>query len=306
MWTLIAEQTLNGVALGVLLFLLAAGLTLVLGVLNLVNLAHGSLYMLGAYFAVTFVAWTGSFVVGGLLAVAATVAAGIAVEFAVLRTLYARSHLDQLLATFGLVLFFNEVVHLVWGPAGRTLAVPQALAGHVSVLPGLAVPAYRLAVVAVGLSVAAGLYALIVHTRAGMLVRAGASNRPMAEALGVNIPALFTALFALGAALAALAGILAAPLVTLEIGMGDNILILAFVVIVVGGIGSIRGAFAAALGIGLIDTLGRAFLPEFLEAVLPPNAAATVAPAISSVLIYAVMAAVLALRPSGLFAAGRG
>ena len=306
MWTLIAEQALNGVALGVLLFLLSAGLTLVLGVLNLVNLAHGSLYMLGAYFAITFTAWTGSLVLGGLLAVVATVVVGVAVEVLVLRTLYARSHLDQLLATFGLVLFFNEFVHIVWGPAGRTLAVPEALAGQVAVLPGLAYPAYRLAVLAVGLAVAAGLYVLIVHTRAGMLVRAGASNRQMAAALGVNIRALFTALFGLGAALAALAGILAAPIVTLGIGMGDDILILAFVVIVVGGIGSIRGAFVAAVGVGLIDTLGRAFLPELLEAALPPNAAATIGPALSSVLIYLVMAAVLALRPTGLFPASRG
>ena len=306
MWTLIAEQALNGVALGVLLFLLSAGLTLVLGVLNLVNLAHGSLYMLGAYFAVTFVAWTGSLVLGGLLAVGATVVVGVTAEVLVLRTLYARSHLDQLLATFGLVLFFNELVHLVWGPAGRTLAVPEALAGQVAVLPGLEYPAYRLAVLAAGLAVAAGLYVLIVHTRAGMLVRAGASNRQMAAALGVNIQVLFTALFGLGAALAALAGILAAPLVTLEIGMGDDILILAFVVIVVGGIGSIRGAFAAAVGVGLIDTLGRAFLPELLEAALSANAAATIGPALSSVLIYLVMAAVLALRPTGLFPASRG
>ena len=302
---LIAEQFVNGLHLGVLLFLLSAGLTLVFGVMRLVNLAHGSFYMLGAYFSVTFTAWTGSFLAGAALAVVATAATGVVVERIALARLYRRDPLDQLLATFGLVLFFNELVQVAWGPAALTLPPPAVLAGHVTVLPGLALPAWRLAIVGTGLAVAVGLYAVVAHTRVGMWVRAGATNPDMASALGINLKLLFTAVFSAGAALAGLAGILAAPLLTVRAGMGDDILVLAFVVVVIGGMGSVRGAFAASLALGLIDAAGRAFLPELLAALLPRAAADAAAPALSSVLLYVAMAVMLAARPAGLFPAAR-
>lgn len=302
---LVVEQALNGVQFGVLLFLLAAGLTLVFGVMNFVNLAHGSLYMLGAYFAATFIPWTGSYLAGALLALMAVAALGIVLEVLLLRHLYQRDHLDQVLATFGLILFSNELVPILWGPAGLSIPVPPWLAGQVTLLPGLTYPAYRLGVLGAGLGAAAFLYVLVAHTRTGMRIRAGASDRPMVEALGVNVPALFTVIFGLGAALAALAGILAGPLLSVQVGMGEDILVLAFVVVVIGGIGSIRGAFAAALGIGLIDTIGRAFLPRLLEATFPEAVADAAGPALSAMLIYLTMVAVLAFRPQGLFPAAR-
>ena len=303
---LLIEQILNGVQLGLLLFLLAAGLTLVFGIMDLVNLAHGSLYMMGAYFAATFVGWTGSFVLGLLLALPAAFLLGIVLERVALSTLYARDHLDQVLATFGLILFFNELVRLVWGPGGRTIPLPAALNGTVTLLPGLNYPIYRLIVIVVGAAVAFFLYWLVAKTRLGMRIRAGASNREMIGALGVDIRLLYTLVFGLGAAFAALAGIMAAPITTAQIGMGESILIIALVVIVIGGIGSIRGAFVAALLVGMIDTMGRAFLPEALRAVMSAPAANTLAPALASMLIYLLMALILFLRPEGLFPARRG
>jgi len=297
------EQCLNGVQLGMLLFLLAAGLTLIFGIMDLVNLAHGSLYMLGAYFAATFAALTDSFVVGALLALVATAVVGMALEVIAIRPLYGRSHLDHVLGTFGLLLFFNELVRLVWGPAGMTLSLPSEMLRAVQVIPGIYYPVYRLVIILTTLAVAALLYVLVMHTRLGMLIRAGASNREMVGALGINIKLLYTMVFGLGAALAGFAGLMQAPILTVQIGMGENILILALVVIVIGGIGSIRGAFVAALIVGLIDTLGRAFLPDLLRAVLSTNAALTLAPALSSMSIYVLMAAILALRPEGLFPA---
>jgi len=297
------EQCLNGVQLGMLLFLLAAGLTLIFGIMDLVNLAHGSLYMLGAYFAATFAAVTGSFVLGALLALLATAAAGMVLEVIAIRPLYGRPHLDHVLGTFGLLLFFNELVRLVWGPAGMTLSLPSQMLRAVQLLPGLYYPLYRLVIILVALAVAALLYFVVMRTRLGMLIRAGASNREMVGALGVNIKLLYTLVFGLGAALAGFAGLMQAPILTVQIGMGENILILAFVVIVIGGIGSIRGAFVAAIIVGLIDTLGRAFLPDMLRAVLSTNAALTLAPALSSMSIYMLMAAVLVIRPEGLFPA---
>jgi branched-chain amino acid transport system permease protein len=300
------EQCLNGVQLGMLLFLLAAGLTLVFGIMDLVNLAHGSLYMLGAYFAATFAAWTDSFIAGAVLALIATLVVGMAVELIAIRRLYGRDHLDHVLGTFGLILFFNELVRLVWGPAGMTLPLPSQMLTAVEVLPGIYYPLYRLVIILVTLAVAGLLYLLVMRTRTGMLIRAGASNREMVSALGVNIKLLFTLVFGLGAALAGFAGLMQAPILTVQIGMGENILIVAFVVIIIGGIGSIRGAFVAALFVGLADTLGRAFLPELLRTVLSENAAATLAPALSSMMIYMLMAAVLVVRPEGLFpASGR-
>jgi len=297
------EQCLNGIELGMLLFLLAAGLTLVFGIMDLVNLAHGSLYMLGAYFAATFAVLTGSFVAAIVLAVICSLIAGMVLEVIALRPLYGRDHLDHVLGTFGLLLFFNELVRLVWGPGGMTLALPPQMLAAVQILPGVYYPLYRLVIILVTLAVAALLYVLVMRTRLGMLIRAGASNREMVGALGINIKLLYTLVFGLGAALAGFAGVMQAPILTVQIGMGENILILAFVVIIIGGIGSIRGAFVAACIVGLIDTLGRAFLPDALHAVLSANAAASLGPALSSMSIYMLMAAVLIVRPEGLFPA---
>jgi branched-chain amino acid transport system permease protein len=298
---LFLEQCLNGLQFGLLLFLLAAGLTLVFGIMDMVNLAHGSLYMVGAYFAAMFVALTGSFLIGAILALGATILVGMAVEVVAIRRLYGRDHLDHVLGTFGLILFFNEAVRIVWGPAGLTLRLPDWLNTSVPILPGLDYPTYRIAIIVTALLVALFLYVLVMRTRVGMLIRAGATNREMTGALGVNIGLLYTLVFGLGAALAALAGLMQAPIQTVQIGMGENILILAFVVIIIGGIGSVRGAFIAAIMVGLIDTIGRAFLPDLLRLVLSSRSASTVAPALSSMLIYLVMAIVLVVRPAGLF-----
>jgi len=302
--TLFIEQCLNGLQFGLLLFLLAAGLTLVFGIMDLVNLAHGSLYMVGAYFAATFAAWTGSFVLGAVLALIATLVVGMAVEVIAMRRLYGRDHLDHVLGTFGLILFFDEAVRLVWGPEGLSLPLPSWLNTAVTLAPGFSYSAYRLSIILVTLAVAGGLYLLVMRTRIGMLIRAGASNREMVGALGVNIKLLYTLVFGLGAALAGLAGLMQAPILTVQIGMGENILILAFVITVIGGIGSIRGAFVAALLVGFIDTLGRSFFPELLVNLLGRQAGATAAPALSSMLIYILMAAVLVVKPQGLFPAG--
>src|SRR5215208_8315890 len=295
------EQCLNGLQAGLLLFLLAAGLTLVFGIMNLVNLAHGSLYMLGAYFAATFAVWTDSVVLGALLALGATLLVGMAVEVIAMRRLYDRDHLDHVLGTFGLILFFNELVRLVWGPAGRRLALPDWLNTSVPLLPSLQYPTYRIAIIVTALFVALFLYILVMRTRLGMLIRAGASNREMVGALGVNINLLYNLVFGLGAALAALAGLMQAPIQTVQIGMGENILILAFVVIIIGGIGSIRGAFIAAVFVGFVDSLARAYLIDVLRLVFNSRTAATVTPAFSSMLIYLLMAIVLVVRPAGLF-----
>jgi branched-chain amino acid transport system permease protein len=300
--SLLIEQTLNGVQLALLLFLVAAGLTLVFGIMDFMNLSHGSLFMMGAYFAATFVALTGSFVLGGLLAIICTTLLGFAIEAIWLRPLFGRGHLHQVLGTFGLVLFFNDFVRLVWGAAGRTLAVPQMLAGQVS-FGGFTYPVYRFVLIGVGLLVAAGLYLLVQRTKIGMIIRAAASDRDMAGAIGADVTLVSTFVFGLGAALAGLAGLFAAPLLTVQIGMGDNILILALVIIVIGGLGSVRGAFLAALVVGLIDALGRAYLPQLLRLVLSPVAASTAAGSLSSVAIYILLAFVLLVKPQGLFPA---
>ena len=289
-----------------MLFLMAAGLTLIFGIMNLVNLAHGSLYMVGAYLASALLERTGSFLLAVVLALAGTAIVGIVVEMVVVRRLYARDHLDQVLATFGLILFFNEIVRLVWGKSALYMSLPDALGGNVMVLPGVRYPVYRLAIIATGVLVALLLYAFIARTRVGMLIRAGASNRVMVGALGVDVTLLYTLVFGLGAALAGLAGLMAGPTVSIESGMGEPILILTFVVIVIGGIGSIRGAFVAATLVGMVDTVGRAFLPALLRAALPPSAASQAGPALASMMIYVLMAAVLAFRPQGLFPARTG
>ncbi|TAL77690.1 MAG: branched-chain amino acid ABC transporter permease [Burkholderiaceae bacterium] len=281
---LFLEQLLNGTQFGMMLFLMAAGLTLVVGIMNLVNLAHGVLYMLGAFLMVTFVALTGSYLLSLGLAIAATAIIGLILEFLVIRPVYSRGHLDQVLVTFGLILFFNEFTRMVWGPTPLRLDIPSLLDHSVTLL-GIGYPVYRLAIIAVSLVVAFGLYLLIEHTRIGMLIRAGASDRRMIVGLGVNISLLYSLIFALGAALAALAGILASPIFAVQVGMGDEILILTLVVIVIGGIGSIRGSLVAAIGVGVIDTLGRVMLPT----------------GFGNIIIYLLMAVILFWRPRGLF-----
>jgi branched-chain amino acid transport system permease protein len=303
----VVEQLLNGAQFGVMLFLMAAGLTLIFGIMNVINLAHGSLYMLGAYVAATVFAMTGSFLAGLAAALIAAAALGVVLEIGLFRHLYDRDHLDQVLATFGLILFFNELVRILWGPTALYMPVPGFLNGRVEILPGVPYPAYRLAIIGTGLAVGLLLYVLIVRSRLGMLIRAGAANRVMLGALGVNVPLLYTLVFALGAALAALAGVMAGPVFAVQSGMGESagesVLILAFVVIVIGGIGSIRGALIAALAVGIVDAAGRAFLRPLLAALMSRAAADNAGPALASMLIYILMAAVLFVRPQGLFPA---
>ena len=299
---LLLEQALNGLQFGLMLFLLAAGLTLVFGIMDMINLAHGSLYMIGAFLAATLVQATGSFAIGVLLAIPATAVVGMLLEISVLRTLYARDHLSQVLATFALILILNEVVRIVFGN-DLPLSAPAALSGPVELFAGMSYPAYRLFLIGVGLAVAALLYLLVAKTRIGMRVRAGASNREMALAMGVDIRLLFTLVFGVGAALCAVAGALLAPLLAVQVGMGESILILAFVVIVIGGIGSIRGALVGSLLVGVVDTIGRTLLPIAFGAFLPPQFASAAGPAIASVAVYLLMAVVLTVRPQGLFPA---
>jgi branched-chain amino acid transport system permease protein len=301
--TLVLVQILNGLQLGLLLFLIAAGLTLVFGVMDFINLAHGVQYMLGAYLAVAFYGLVGNFFFALVLALAASLLFGLLLEFLVFRHLYDRDHLDQVIATFGIILFLNHAVRVVWGAAPLTLPVPEVFTGSIVLMSGLLYPVWRLVVIASGLAIAAGLYVLVTYTRIGMLVRAGATNARMVSALGVNIERLFMIVFGFGTMLAGFAGIMIAPIISVEPGMGDNILILAFVVIVIGGIGSIRGAFIAALLIGLVDTLGRSFSVDILRLMMGPSPARMAGPAIASMLIYVLMAVVLYVRPAGLFPA---
>jgi branched-chain amino acid transport system permease protein len=301
---LFLEQFLNGLQFGVFLFLLAAGLTLIFGILGVINLAHGSLYMAGAYAAALTARLTGSFWLGLAAAPIAAGLVGLAMEILIIRRLYTRDHLDQVLATFGLILFFNELTALIWGRQPLILNVPEALNATVEIIPGAPYPLYRLLIIAAGCLVAVLLYLLIQRTRAGMLIRAGSTDPETLGAMGTNVRLLFSALFALGAMLAGFAGAMAGPLLSVEIGMGENVLILTFVVIVIGGIGSVRGAFVGAILVGLADTLSRAFLPGLLKLVLPAAEAAGIAAGLSSMAIYILMAAVLLLRPRGLFPAG--
>ncbi len=300
---LLLVQTLNGLQFGVLLFLIAAGLTLVFGVMDFINLAHGVQYMLGAYLAVMFYGLTGNFFIALVLALAVALAFGLLLEFVVFRHLYERDHLDHVIATFGIILFLNSGVKIVWGAAPLSLPIPDVFSGSIVLMPGLLYPVWRIVIITSGLAIAGLLYVLVNRTRIGMLVRAGATNAQMVSALGVDIRRLFMIVFGFGAMLAGFAGIMIAPILSVEPGMGDTILILAFVVIVIGGIGSIRGAFLAALLIGLVDTLGRSFAVDILRLVMGPSPARTVGPAIASMLIYLLMALVLFFRPAGLFPA---
>jgi branched-chain amino acid transport system permease protein len=298
---LLAVQVLNGLQLGVLLFLIAAGLTLVFGVMNFINLAHGVQYMLGAYLAVMFYGLVDNFLLALVLALVAALAFGLVLEFTVFRHLYDRDHLDQVIATFGVILFLNQGVKILWGAAPLSMPIPELFAGTVRLAPGMLYPVWRIVIIVSGLAVGLLLYVLVSRTRVGMLVRAGATNAAMVSALGVDIRRLFMIVFGFGVMLAGFAGIMIAPILSVEPGMGDTILILAFVVIVIGGIGSIRGAFLAALLIGLVDTLGRSFSVDILRLVLAPSPARTVGPALASMLIYLLMALVLYFRPAGLF-----
>lgn len=301
--TLVLEQLLNGVQLGVMLFMLAAGLTLIFGIMGVINLAHGSLFMVGAYAAAVTAAQTGSFLLALLAGLAAAAVLGMVIEFVVLRRLYARDHLDQVLATFGLILFFNQSIILIFGRQPMFVNIPPFLQGAVELLPGVPYPIYRLVIIGVGVLVALGLWVLITRTRIGMLVRAGATNREMVRALGVDIRLLYTVVFGLGALLAGLAGIMAGPLTSVQVGMGEQILILTFVVVVIGGIGSVRGAVFGALLVGIVDTMLRAFLPGFLRTMMAGSEADALGAGLSSMGVYLLMALVLLLRPKGLFPA---
>ncbi len=299
--TFLIEQSLNGLQLGLMLFLLASGLTLVFGIMDLINLAHGSLYMIGGFLAVVGMRLTGSFYLAVVLAVIGTAAIAAVLEIGLLRRLYGRDHLSQVLATFGLILVSNDAVRFLFGPNPMMLDMPPALAGPVEIFAGFSYSAYRLLVIGAGLATALFLAVLIHRTRLGMWIRAGASDREMARAMGVNIKLVFTLVFALGAMLCALAGALLGPLLSVQVGMGESIIILAFVTVVIGGTGSVKGAFLGALAIGFIDTLGRSFLPLWLRANLPSVSPDTMAPAIAAILSYALMVGVLCWRPQGLF-----
>lgn len=302
MTQLILEQALNGLQFGLMLFLLAAGLTLVFGIMDCINLAHGSLYMVGAYFVAAATQAADSFWIGLGVGVAGAAVLGLVLELALFRQLYKRDHLSQVLATFALILIANETVRIIWGPAALMLNPPEALAGPVEI-GDFFYPAYRLLIIAFGIAIAGLLYLLVAKSRVGMWVRAGAANREMTEALGINVRGLFTAVFVFGAALCALAGGLLGPLLAVQVGMGESVLILAFVVIIIGGIGSIRGALVGSLIVGTVDTLGRALLPTLLRATLPADAASTLGPALASIVIYLLMAGILFFKPQGLFPA---
>lgn len=300
---LLIEQLFNGLGYGLMLFLIAAGLTLVFGVMDTMNLAHGSLFMLGAYAGATLHQRTDSFALAVAGAVACTIVVAILLERTLMRKLYVANHLVQVVATVGVIFVAEDLVKSLWGAAPLPASSPLSLSGPVYLLPGWPYPAYRLLIVVAGVAVAAALYMLVNRTRLGMLVRAGASNRPMAELMGVRVDRVFTSVFAIGAALAGLAGALMGPVTAVQAGMGEAILIPALVVVVIGGIGSVRGAFIAAMIVGLVDTAGRAFLPMLLKQVLPAATGAELGRAVAGMLMYLLMAAMLAFKPNGLFPA---
>jgi len=300
---LLIEQVLNGLQFGVMLFLMAAGLTLIFGVMGLINLAHGSLYMIGAFAAAAVAGWTGSFVLALMASLIAAAMFGALIELTIIRRLYGRDHLDQVLATFALILVFSEATRWVFGSFPLFLDTPDALSGTVILPGGIEYSLYRLTIILIGLGVAAALFLLISKTRVGMRIRAGENDREMIGALGVDISVLYTLVFALGAALAGLSGALVGAIQSVEVGMGEPVLILAFVVIVIGGIGSIKGALAGAVLVGLTDTLGRTLLPVIFGAFMEPSAASSVGSALASMLIYILMAGVLLFKPTGLFGA---
>lgn len=297
------EQTLNGLGYGLMLFLLAAGLTLVFGIMDTLNLAHGALFMAGGYVSASVHTYSGSFLLAIVVGILVTVALAAVLEAVLIRRLYARDHLSQVLATFGVILIADDVVKAIWGPSPIMASTPAALSGPVQLFGFLPYPSYRLLILGAGLAAALALYLLVSHTKLGMWVRAGASNRQMAQWMGIRVNRVFAIVFAMGAALAALAGALMAPISAVQVGMGEHILIPALVVIVIGGIGSVRGALIASLLVGLVDTAGRALLPPLLREVLSPTLAADIGPAVASIAMYVLMAGVLVFKPSGLFPA---
>ena len=299
--TLLLEQIFNGLQAGIALFLIAAGLTLILGIMNFVFLAHGSQVMLGAYLATWMAAAMGNFYLGVVLAIPLVFVFGLVLEFLVIRHLYHRDHMEQVLASFGMILFFNEIMRIGFGPAALYSTLPPSLSGFVEILPGVPYPLFRLVLIAVGLAVAVGLYVLVRHTRLGARVRAGADNHAMTAALGVNIGLLQRLVFAMGATLAGLAGMMLGPLTTVESGMGEPLLILSLVVIIIGGVGSVQGAFIAAIMVGLADTTGRVLLPHLLRLVMDEATADGTGSALASMLVYILMLVVLVVRPKGLF-----
>lgn len=292
---------MNGIGYGLILFLMAAGLTIVFGVMDTMNLAHGSLFMLGAYFAATGYALTDSFLLAVICAVLLTMLAGFLLESSLMRRLYHRHHMSQVVATFGVILVTNDAVKYIWGGAPVMAATPEALSGSITLWPGLEYSTFRVFIIAVGIAIAIVLYLIMSHTRLGMLVRAGASNRTMTLLMGIPVRGVFTSIFVLGAALAGIGGALLGPVTSVQIGMGDALLIPALIVIVIGGLGSVRGAFIAALLVGIVDTGGRAFIPALINKIASPAIASDVGPALASVLMYVLMIVVLACKPSGLF-----
>ena len=298
---LLAEQILNGLQFGIMLFLMAAGLTLIFGVMGLINLAHGSLYMVGAFAAAAVAGYTGSFLFALLAALMAAAIAGAIVEMVVIRRLYNRDHLDQVLATFALILIFSEGTRWLFGSFPLFLDIPSYLAGPVKLPGGIEYPLYRIMLIVVGLLIAGGLGLMISKTRIGIQIRAGENDREMIAALGVDISKLYTLVFALGAALAGLAGALVGAIQSVEVGMGEPVLILAFVVIVIGGIGSIKGALVGSVLVGLTDTLGGVFLPQFFKLFLDVSSATNVGSSVASMAIYILMGCVLIWRPTGLY-----
>jgi len=298
---LFIEQFINGLQLGVMLFLMSAGLTLVFGIMQVINLAHGSFYMIGAFVAATVTVYSGSFILGLIAGLVVAAIIGMLVEYTILRKLYNRNHLDQVLATFGLIFFFNELARIVWGRQPLFMDIPTWLDGAVEIFPGIDYPLYRLAIIFVGVFVALFLYLLFSRTRLGMQIRAGATNRDIISALGVNIKLLYTLVFGLGVMLAALAGVMAGPILAVEVGMGESILILTFVVIVIGGIGSVQGALVGALLVGMVDTLGRTYLPNILSFFTNSTLGDTLGQPLASMSIYILMAIILAFKPNGLF-----
>ena len=300
-FVLIAEQILNGLQFGIMLFLMSAGLTLIFGVMGLINLAHGSLYMIGAFVAATVASITGSFILALAAALSAAALAGAIVEITIIRKLYNRDHLDQVLATFALILIFSEGTRWVFGSFPLYLNVPSYLQGALTLPGGIQYSLYRITLIVFGLIIGAGLGLLITKTRLGIQIRAGENDREMVSALGVNISKLYTFVFALGAALAGLAGALVGAIQSVEVGMGEPVLILAFVVIVIGGIGSVKGALIGSILVGLTDTLGGIFLPKFFGLFMDLATATNVGSSIASMAIYILMSIVLVWRPTGLF-----
>ena len=299
--TLFLEQAFNGFQAGITLFLIAAGLTLILGIMDFVFLAHGSQVMIGAYAAASFAALTQNFYVGVLLAIPVTFISGYVLEYFIIRHLYKRDHMEQVLATFGLILFFNEAIRIGFGPAALYSNLPPSLSGFIYILPETPYPVFRMIVIVTGFACAIGIHLLVAHTRLGALVRAGASNADMTAALGINVKMLRRVVFAIGACFAGIAGMMLGPLTSVEPGMGEPLLILSLVVIIIGGIGSVRGAFVAAIIVGMVDTMGRVLLPVFLRSFMEQASADGAGPALASMMVYILMAVVLVFKPTGLF-----